>query len=130
MDIKSYGVAAAIQFLLPRQFIETFQRVAFRNPEEATLRRGIATIARFEGLAFLWGSLRGGEVSKPLRGFLGGIGVPMVLFPDRSLDVALRMAYSNADSIEVRSWVTWAIRVLGIAYFLVALGVLPRNGDE
>ena len=130
MNINTYSVLAAIQFLLPRRFIETCQRFAFHNPEEARLRRGVVTVARFEGWAFLWAFLRGESVSKPFRGVLGGLGLPMALFPDRALDVAIRVGYSNADVIEVRTWVKWATRVLGIAYVLVALGVLPRDEDD
>lgn len=130
MNINAYSVLAAIQFLFPERVIQTCQRFAFHNPEEASLRRGIVTVARFEGWTFLWEFLRGESVSKPFRGVLGGIGLPMALFPNRALDVALRVGYSNADAIEVRNWVTWATRVLGIAYVLVALGVLPRGGDD
>ena len=130
MNINTYSVIAAIQFLLPGSVIQTCQRFAFHNPDEASLRRGVVTVARFEGMAFLWAFLRGESVSKPFRGVLGGIGLPMAVFPDRALDVALRLGYSNADAIEVRTWVKWATRVLGIAYVLVALGVLPRDGDD
>lgn len=130
MNINAYSVLAAIQFLVPGSVIQTCQRFAFTNPEAARLRRGVVTVARFEGMAFLWAFLRGESVSKPFRGVLGGIGLPMALFPGRALDVALRVGYSNADAIEVRTWVRGATRVLGIAYLLVALGVLPRDGQD
>lgn len=130
MNMNPYALFALMEFLVPRRFIAACERVAFRNPGEARLRRGITQIARFEGLTFLWVALRGESSPTGLRGFFGALGLPMVLAPHRMVDVALRIGYANAADIEVRSWVAWATRGLGLLYILVALGVLPREPDD
>jgi len=130
MDTNSWLPLAVLEVLVPRRLIAASERIAFRNPGEARLRRGVASIARMEGLVFLWAALRGGPVPTWLRAFVGTLGVPMLLLPKHAVDVALRLGYRNADDIDVQRWVKTATRVLGLAYVLVAIGVLPRDREQ
>ena len=130
MNTKSWLPLAVLEFLVPRRLIASAERIAFHNPEEARLRRGVASIVRMEGLVFCWVALKGDVVPTWLRAFFGTLGLPMVLLPKGAVDVAMRLGYRNADDVDVRRWVQTATRVLGLAYVLVALGVLPRDREQ
>jgi hypothetical protein len=130
MNTNSWLPLAVLEFLVPRRLVAASERLAFRNPEAARLRRGVISVARMEGLVFIWVALRGGPVPSWLRAFVGTLGVPMLLLPKRAVDVAMRLGYRNADEVDVRRWVQTATRVLGLAYVLVAIGVFPRDRDE
>lgn len=130
MNTSSWLPLAVLEFLVPRRLVAAGERIAFRNPEVARLRRGMTSIARLEGLAFLWMALGGGPVPRWARAFFGTLGVSMLLLPKRVVEVALRLGYRNAEDIDVRRWVKTATRVLGLAYVLVAFGVLQREREQ
>lgn len=130
MNMNAYSLFALVEFLVPGRFIDAWERVAFRNPGEARLRRGVKQLARFEGLTFLWVFGKRASAPKGSRGVVGALGLPMLLAPGRVVDFALRAGYANADDIEVRRGVRTATRVVGLLYVLAALGIVPRDREE
>lgn len=129
--MRSLPVAfALVELLVPRRIVDAAERLAFRNPGETSLRRWTLPLARLEGLAWIALVGREGRPSRPVRAALGAVGLPMLLAPDRTLAAALRLSYSDADRIEVRSWVRPAVRLVGVAYLLVAAGLLGRRSAD
>lgn len=122
--MRSLTPFAVLEFLFPRRLIAAAERIAFENPDEATLRASTVPIARLEGVAFARAFARDEPVSGPIRALVGVLAVPMLLRPDAVLDVALRLAYRNGDAIRVRGWVRPVTRLLGAFYALVALGLV------
>ncbi|MFB6179321.1 MAG: hypothetical protein ABEI77_06310 [Halorientalis sp.] len=118
-----YGLVA---LLAPRRLIDFWEPVAFENTDEAELRSWIPAIARFEGLVFLVSALRDDDADGFLT-FLGLAGIPALLAPERYLSTGLKIAYKNADAIEVRSWVIPFTRIMGLVYVLVAVRGLSRS---
>ncbi|MFB6124368.1 MAG: hypothetical protein ABEJ59_00220 [Halanaeroarchaeum sp.] len=130
MRTRTLGPLALLEFLFPRRLVAAAERLAFRNPEAATLRSSTIALARIEGVAFLWALLREQGVNRPVRALLGAIGLPALLVPDRLLSAALWLAYRDSGRIELRSWVRPVTRLVGVAYLLVAAGLLPRRREE
>lgn len=130
MRSRTLGPLAVLEFLFPRRLVSAAERLAFRNPDEATLRSSTVALARLEGATFLWAILREKGLSRPVRALLAVIGLPALLVPDRLLSTALWLAYRDADRIELRSWVRPVTRAMGVAYLLIAAGLLPRRRED
>ncbi|MFB6094795.1 MAG: hypothetical protein ABEJ77_07620 [Halanaeroarchaeum sp.] len=46
------------------------------------------------------------------------------------MEVLLPLGYRNAAELSVRRWALAAVRVIGVLYLLVAVGLLPREADR
>ncbi len=121
---------AVLEALVPERIVAFGERMAFGNPGEATLRPWTVPIARAEGVAFALLAVRGDLSHPAVRGLLGTIGLPALLTPDRLVDWGLWVAYEDADTVKVRSWVVPATRILGIVYVLVAVFGGRRRADK
>lgn len=108
-----------LEIAAPEQIVDRAERVAFENPEQVRLRWPTIPIARLEGVLFVVFALRGAP--RGSRRALAALGVPLALAPDRTLAVALGMAYENGKGIEVRPWVRPITRLLGVVYLLTGL---------
>ena len=98
------------------------ERVALRNPKEATRRRTTIPAARLEGLLAV-AIARRGRWPAWLEIPLGIAGVVMLLTPRAALRFGLGLAYRDADQIVVESWVAPMTRIAGIAHVILALRV-------
>lgn len=117
MASKLLTLVGLLEALFPGRIVAVAERLAFRDPGEAELRSWIRPAARMEGL--LWMLLARRSGSSPLRLFLGLLGVPLVLAPDRAASVGLKLAYERSETIELAPWVIPAARVVGLVYILV-----------
>ena len=104
------------------------ERLAFRNPEEATRRRTTIPAARLEGL-FAVAIARRGRWPPWLALPLGIAGAVMILAPRAALRFGLVLAYRDADRLEVESWVAPATRIAGLTHVLLALEVRRNRRD-
>ena len=122
-------VLAIVEALFPRQLVAAGERFAFENPGEPTLRPGVISIARIEGVLFALLAIRGEITSPPVRGLLGAIGVPALVAPGRLVRTGLWMAYEDYTECRIRPWVITVTRVMGVVYLLFAL-FGGRVGDD
>ncbi|WP_290809882.1 hypothetical protein [Halovivax sp.] len=106
-----------------RYIVVVAERLAFRNPEDATLRRTTIPAARLEGLLAV-AFARRGNIPPHLGVPIGIAGVAMIVAPRTALRIGLRLAYRDPDRIEVESWVGPATRIAGVTHLLLALRVL------
>jgi hypothetical protein len=128
MAKRTLALLGLLEALFPRRIVTLAERVTFRDRGEAELRSWIVPAARAEGLLWLLLVRRG---STPALGTLLGIaGVPALLAPRRTLDVALRLAYEESETIELASWVVPVTRVIGVVYVLAGLRSLRRRGTS
>ena len=117
-----------VELISPKRLIEFGERLAFENPDEATLRPWILPVARLEGIGWMLVVLRGGRLRSTFETLLGPVGAAMILTPGRVVDGAIRLAYADADRISLRSWVVPVTRALGVVYVLTAIRALVGRG--
>lgn len=126
MASRTLALVGLLEALFPRGAIALAERLAFRDRGEATLRSWTVPAARAEGLFWFLFARRGSTTTR--RTLLGVVGLPMVVAPKRTLDVALALAYEESRSIAVASWVVPVTRVLGAVYVFAALRSWLRSG--
>jgi hypothetical protein len=117
-----------VVLLVPRRVVETFEPIAFENPDDAELRYWTIPIARLEGLLFIVLANRD-EPGDGLSKFFGLVGLPAFFAPERYLEWGLSIAYENPEDVEVKSWVVPLTRVLGAVYLLIAIRGLLSDDD-
>jgi hypothetical protein len=114
-----------LEIVAARRIIDWGERLAFETPDTGRLRLWTIPIARLEGLVFAW--LLGRKASPPAGGekVLAIGGFVLALFPRTVVELALKLAYENADELEVRGWVVPTTRLLGACYVVIGLFSKP-----
>jgi hypothetical protein len=110
----------AFEVVAPRPVIDACERIGLMNPDEANLRSFAPTIARLEGLVFIWVLVRERGVAPYLSRLLAATGLLAILYPKPLIRVSQDFAYENTRELELRPWVVPAARALGLLYVLVA----------
>lgn len=111
----------------PRPVIDACERIGLKNPREARLRDRAIELARLEGIVVVYLLYRRGRGSRPVAALLALVGAFALLVPRPLIRLTQRVAYENADELELQRWVTPAARALGACYLLVAF--LGWRGD-
>ncbi|WP_436346271.1 hypothetical protein [Natronorubrum sp. FCH18a] len=117
-----------VMVIVPNRIVEPAERLAFENPETGRLRRWTLSIARLEGLVFVWLLGRHPEHASILKRPLSVLSLVMALVPRQSLAFGLDLAYENPDELEVKSWILPATRVLGACYLVAGLAAVRATG--
>jgi len=115
---------------VPRRIVDSAEKVAFENPEDAILRGWTIPIARLEGIGYLLLVRRIGVLSGIIGVVFGLIGSVAAVAPRQYLHFGLSLAYENPGNITVKSWVIPMTRILGITAFVMAIVSLRDSGDE
>lgn len=110
---------AIIEIIVPRRIIDACERIGLENPNEAQLRPYASTIARLEGLTFLWILVRGRDRAPIISVALASAGAIAIVAPRPLIRLTQHFAYENTPELELRPWVVPATRALGILYLLV-----------
>lgn len=116
-----------VEIIKPAPIIDACERIGLANPEEAQLRDRALDVARIEGLFVVWLLLRGRSRAPLVSAFFTVVGTVALLFPRPLIRATQRLAYENADELELKSWIGPATRALGLSYLLVV--VLSGDGD-
>lgn len=127
------AVVSAIGLLMisiPRRIVDTAERLAFEDPETATLRGGTISIARLEGIGYLLLVRRTGFLSGVLGVIVGLVGSAAAVAPRRYLEFGLALAYENPEDITVKSWVLPWTRVLGLSALVLTIASLRNDGAD
>ncbi len=112
---------AITQIAIPDRIIARGERLAFENPETATLRPLTLPMARAEGVVGIWLAWNWERAWPGVRPLFGTVGLPALVLPATFLDVVLQTVYENPEAIELKPWVRPATRLLGLCYVLVAI---------
>jgi hypothetical protein len=127
------AVLSAIGLLMismPYRIIDTAERLAFENPERATLRRTTIPIARLEGVGYLLLVRRTGFLSGMIGLVFGLFGSAAAVAPRQYLEGGLSLAYENPEDISVKSWVLPWTRVLGVTAIVLTVASLRDDGAD
>jgi hypothetical protein len=127
------AVLSAIGLLMismPYRIIDTAERLAFENPERATLRRTTIPIARLEGVGYLLLVRRTGFLSGMIGLVFGLFGSAAAVAPRQYLEGGLSLAYENPEEISVKSWVLPWTRVLGVTAIVLTVASLRDDGAD
>ncbi|WP_226482222.1 hypothetical protein [Natrinema amylolyticum] len=114
-----------VELLAPKRVIRFGERLAFANPDAGRLRSRTIPIARLEGIAFVWLVGRKEGLPAGSEAVLAAAGLVMALVPRTIVETNLRLAYENADELEVKRWVIPLTRLLGAVYLLAGLVATP-----
>ena len=118
-----------VEIIVPKPIIDACERIGLENPDEARLRPQAALLARLEGILVVW-LLGGGRRRSPLASaVLGTAGVLAVLYPKPLIRFSQSFAYENPAELELRRWVTPAVRLLGALYLLVVFLSWSKTDD-
>ncbi|MDF9747404.1 hypothetical protein [Natrinema salsiterrestre] len=114
--------------IAPGKLISYSERLAFETPDAGRLRLWTIPITRLEGAAFVWllGRRRGPPAG--VERALAAVGFVLALAPRTVVELALAVAYENADDLEVKGWVVPVTRLLGACYVAVGLFSRPAGG--
>ncbi|WP_226004844.1 hypothetical protein [Natrinema salinisoli] len=112
------------EVIAPGRLIGYGERLAFETPDAGRFRPWTIPIARLEGMAFVWLLGRDEEVPTSVRNALAAVGFVLALVPRTTVELALAVAYENADELEVKRWVVPVTRLFGACY--VAAGLFPK----
>lgn len=105
---------------VPRRVIETTERLAFENPDEARLRDWTVPMGRGEGVLYLL-LARNSSPPASVASLIGLFAGFAALSPRRYLEFGLGLTYENPDEIRVRKWVLPLTRVVGVAWLLATV---------
>lgn len=119
-----FGIGMA---LFPDRFLETYERLALENPEEADAREWVSPMVRGEGLLAVALSLLGGRGLAAYAGATGIVGLLAALFPERYARAGFAIAYEDAEELEFREGFLTAVRVLGAFAVLLAIRIRRRR---
>lgn len=123
--LVALGVA---MIAVPRAIVDAGERLAFENPDDATLRRTTIPAARAEGLLAL-AIARRGRWPPALALPIGLVGAAMIVAPGAMLRVGLRLAYRDPDRIRPKPWVAVVARLAGTSHVLLARRILGGRGS-
>lgn len=116
------------EIVRPRPVIDACERIGLQNPNEAQLRAQAIQLARLEGIVVVYLLYRRRRGSRSVAVLLALVGAFAILTPHPLIRLTQRIAYENADELELQRWVTPATRALGACYLLVAF--LGWNADD
>jgi hypothetical protein len=120
--LVAFGI---VELLFPERLIDYGERLALENPDECELEPWVTTLARLEGLAFLWFVLRDRASLVTFRSLFGITGLLAVLSPTGFLDYWTGVVYEDHRRCEWKPWVVPVTRLIGVCY--LALAVLGRR---
>lgn len=123
--LLGFGV---FEVIAPQPVIDICERIGLANPDQARLRPHARTVARLEGLVFVWLLLRGRKKSPFVTALLGTLGGVAAVYPRPLIRLSQDLAYENTSQLELQPWVVPAARALGIIYLLVIF--LSEPGDD
>ncbi|WP_232701474.1 hypothetical protein [Halobacterium wangiae] len=115
------AAGGVVEVLFPGTLVDVGERVASRNPDACERKPWVVSIARLEGLVFLFLAWRSDAAYSAFKQFMGVMGVVMTLFPRQYVDVATGLSYEDAAACEWEPWVYSLTRALGPVYVLVGL---------
>lgn len=123
----TFGFLGLVLALFPERVVESYEELAFENPEECAAKGWIVPGTRAEGLAFAVFSLIGGKGYAWLMNLTGAAGVVALLFPKRYLDFGTELAYERPEAVEWKDGFVDLTRFLGALYVLLAIEAFKRR---
>lgn len=130
--IRSFiGIVGVITALFPDRILELFEEIALQDVEETTTREWIRSGIRVEGVLVAAVSLLGGRAYAWMMNLTGLFGGIVLVVPELYRDFAIDILYENPDDVEWDEGFDRIVRVIGIAYLLVAAReFLRRRADD
>ena len=128
MANRTLALVGLVELLVPRRLISVAERLNFTDRGDAERRSWLLSAARIEGL--LWLLLARRASTTRLRPLLAVVGLPAVLAPKRTLDVGLRLADTNSETIEVAPWLPPVTRLVGLGYVVIGIRAWLRRDTE
>ncbi|WP_311172315.1 hypothetical protein [Halobellus ordinarius] len=125
------GVLGVLTAVFPNRIIAIFETVAIENPDEYTRKPWTDSAIRSEGIVVTVASLIGRQAYAWLMNLTGVFGAVVLLFPEAYRDFATSLLYTHPDEVEWNDQFTNRIRLIGIAYIILAVWTnTKRRADD
>lgn len=121
------GLGGIVVALIPGRVIELYENLAIENPDECPPKSWVAPAIRAEGIGLAILSLSGGRAYATFMKFAGAVGVVAFFFPRQYAAFGFGIAWKRSDSIEWRSGLFPAVRVMGAFSALLAYCALKEQ---
>lgn len=92
--LVAFGI---VELPFPERVIDHSERLVLENPDDCELEPWVTTLARLEGLAFLWLVLRNRASLVTFRSLFGLNGLLAVLSPEGFLDYWTGIVYEDHE---------------------------------
>lgn len=110
-----------VELLFPERLIDYSEELALENPDKCELKSWVTTLARFEGVVFLWLVVRDRASLATFRSLFGLNGLLAVLSPKGFLDYWTGIVYEDHRCCEWKPWVVPVTRLIGVFYLVLVL---------
>jgi hypothetical protein len=117
--------------LVPGRVRETYEQLAFKNPDEVSAKPSFTLAIRAEGLIFVLIGLLGERAYRASMHVLGLAGAIALVVPKQALQVSINVSYERPETIEWKDGLIPLIRAFGVLYLLIACNeVKSRNREK
>jgi len=116
-----------LELLVPDALIDAAESLALENPEECEVRSWVVTAARVEGLLLVLLVQRRDTTYSTFKKLLGVVGLLSIAYPRGYIDLATRVAYTDAADCRWKPWVYHATRLTGLLYVIAAITELRKD---
>ncbi|WP_152421714.1 hypothetical protein [Halogeometricum pallidum] len=115
--------------LFPAKFLAVMQDLAVENPDDFVERRWLTSYVRMEGLVTVLICLKGERAYSAYMKYLGIVGVTLLFFPRRYVEVGNRVAYEGSSPFEWKTGYLSRLRVCGAFFIFLSLQALKGEDD-